>query len=277
MKEIAMNDKELTTEQRKRLKSSTFCGPGRSFPVPDCAHYTAALRLLGRAKVSESTRAKIKSCVNRKGEQMGCKSSSDMSDEYIESVINSESFDETHEVLEFIQLIEDDQNFANVEDQKQRIIDQIIAIRKQEYGKDTVVEDYINRSFSSLLDTLLDEVATSEDNILQEDGEGYQPPEGAKNNAQRVLNWKREHGSEVKGMTSVGWGRARQLATGRAIGLDTVSRMAQFNRHRKNAEVAPEYKSTPWKDAGHVAWLGWGGTTGIDWAIRTMEAQKNKK
>jgi hypothetical protein len=89
-------------------------------------------------------------------------------------------------------------------------------------------------------------------------------------------NLFREYGSEVKGMTSVGWGRARQLATGRPIGLDTVSRMAQFNRHRKNATVAPEYKGTPWKDAGHVAWLGWGGTTGVDWAIRTMEAQKNK-
>lgn len=272
-----MNDKELTTEQRKKLKSSTFCGPGRSFPVPDCAHYTAALRLLNRAKVSESTRAKIRSCVNRKGEQMGCGNSSDSTDEYIESILNSESFDETHEVLDFIEMIEDSQEFQTLEDQKFRIIQQIISIREQEYGRETSTEDYSLRSFTSLLDTLLDEVASSEHDILLEDGSGFQPPEGAKNNAQRVLNWKREYGSEVKGMTSVGWGRARQLATGRAVGLDTVSRMAQFNRHRKNAEVAPEYKGTPWKDAGHVAWLGWGGTTGVDWAIRTMDAQKNKK
>jgi hypothetical protein len=271
-----MEDKELTTEQRKKLKSSTFCGPGRSFPVPDCAHYTAALRLLNRAKVSESTRSKIRACVMRKGENMGCGGAKDSTDEYIESLIGGETFDETHDMLEFIQMLEDDQNFQVVEDQKLRIIQQIIAIREQEYGKDTTVEDYTQRSFSSLLDTLLDEVATSQDDIILEDASGFQPPEGAKNNAQRVLNWKREYGSEVKGMTSVGWGRARQLATGRPIGLDTVSRMAQFNRHRKNAAVAPEYKGTPWKDAGHVAWLGWGGTTGVDWAIRTMEAQKNK-
>lgn len=281
-----MDDKTLTTEARKKLKSSTFCGPGRSFPVPDCAHYTAALRLLNRAKVSESTRSKIRACINRKGTTLGCKSDgSDMNEEYIEQIINGEAFDETHDMISFIGMIEEDQEFVAVEDQKNRMIEQIIRVRKLKYNVDTKTEDYINRSFDSLLDTLLDELTSAsdditeetEEHILQEDGSGFQPPEGAKNNAQKVLNWKREYGSECKGMTSVGWSRARQLATGRPIDLGTVSRMAQFNRHRKNAEVASEYKSTPWKDAGHVAWLGWGGTTGIDWAIKTMNAQNNKK
>ena len=40
----------LTTKKRKSLPKSSFCGPGRSFPVNDCAHYTAALRLLNRSK-----------------------------------------------------------------------------------------------------------------------------------------------------------------------------------------------------------------------------------
>jgi len=48
--------------------------------------------------------------------------------------------------------------------------------------------------------------------------------------------------------------------------------MAAFNRHRKNAVVAPEFKSEPWKDRGYVAWLGWGGTTGVDWAIKISAA-----
>jgi hypothetical protein len=103
----------------------------------------------------------------------------------------------------------------------------------------------------------------------------YQPPSGAKGNAARVLRWKRLHGSAVKGMTPVGWARARQLASGRPVGRDTVSRMAQFNRHRKNAVVDPKYKAEPWRDAGYVAWLGWGGDTGINWAIRTMKAEKD--
>ena len=98
----------------------------------------------------------------------------------------------------------------------------------------------------------------------------YQPPEAAKNAAKRVLEWKRKHGDEVKGMTSVGWARARQLASGKPVSRDTVARMSAFNRHRQNAKVDPKFKSEPWKDRGYVAWLGWGGTTGINWARETM-------
>lgn len=105
----------------------------------------------------------------------------------------------------------------------------------------------------------------------------YKPPEAARNNARRVLRWREEHPNEIKGMTRVGWTRANQLASGENISRETVSRMAQFNRHRQNAKVAPEHKNTPWKDAGYVAWLGWGGTSGIEWAKRIMERQKMNK
>ena len=106
--------------------------------------------------------------------------------------------------------------------------------------------------------------------------ETYKPPSGAASNARKALRWKKEHGSEVKGMTSVGWARARQLASGVKVSRRTVARMAAFNRHRKNAKINPEYKSTPWKDNGYVAWLGWGGTTGINWAMSKMKAIRNK-
>jgi hypothetical protein len=100
-------------------------------------------------------------------------------------------------------------------------------------------------------------------------------PEAAKNNACKVLRWRDEHGDEVKGMTRVGWTRANQLCGGENISESTIARMAAFARHRKNADVAPEFKSTPWKDRGYVAWLGWGGTTGIEWASRKLESIRN--
>ena len=106
--------------------------------------------------------------------------------------------------------------------------------------------------------------------------ETYQPPSGAQSNAKKVLRWKKEHGSEVKGMTATGWARARQLASGVKVSRRTVARMSAFNRHRKNAKINPEFKSTPWKDNGYVAWLGWGGTTGINWAMNKMKSIKNK-
>lgn len=52
-------------------------GPNRSFPINDCAHYTAALRLLNRSKFSAKTKAKIRACVLRKGKKMGCKGAVD--------------------------------------------------------------------------------------------------------------------------------------------------------------------------------------------------------
>jgi hypothetical protein len=102
-------------------------------------------------------------------------------------------------------------------------------------------------------------------------------PASATANARKVLNWKKKYGKEVKGMTTVGWVRANQLANRESLSYSTIARMAAFNRHRQNSEIAPEYKATPWKDRGYVAWLGWGGTSGINWAIRKAESIRKEK
>jgi len=127
--------------------------------------------------------------------------------------------------------------------------------------EEAFVEEYVQ--LEELVEELLDEKT-------------FKVPSGARGNAQKVLKWKEEKGSEVKGMTPVGWARARQLATKSEIGLSTVKRMSAFNRHRKNAAVDPKFKSEPWKDRGYVAWLGWGGTSGIDWAIKVSAANDNE-
>ena len=97
-------------------------------------------------------------------------------------------------------------------------------------------------------------------------------PQSASNNAKKVLAWKKKYGKEVKGMTPVGWARAKQLASKTKLSYETIARMAAFNRHRKNAAIDPKYKDTPWKDRGYVAWLGWGGTSGVNWAIKKAES-----
>lgn len=101
-------------------------------------------------------------------------------------------------------------------------------------------------------------------------------PSSAKNNACKAIKWKEEYGDEVQGMTQVGWIRANQLCKGENISEETIARMSGFQRHKKNSEVAPEYKDTPWKDKGYVAWLGWGGTTGIDWAADKLKSIRNE-
>ena len=64
--------KVLTTKDRKKMKKSTFCGPNRSFPVPDCQHVATAKAFLNRSKFSKSTKQKIAACINRKGKALGC-------------------------------------------------------------------------------------------------------------------------------------------------------------------------------------------------------------
>lgn len=100
----------------------------------------------------------------------------------------------------------------------------------------------------------------------------FVPPKAAQENAQKALDWRDEHGrDEVEGGTRVGWIRANQLAKGQELSPDIVDRMAQFNRHRQNSEIADEYEGEPWKDKGYLAWNLWGGDEGVDWAIGMAE------
>lgn len=101
-------------------------------------------------------------------------------------------------------------------------------------------------------------------------------PESARNNACKAIRWKEEYGNEVKGMTQIGWIRANQLCKGEKISEETIARMSGFQRHKKNSEVSPEYKDTPWKDKGYTAWLGWGGTSGINWAADKLKSIRNE-
>ena len=101
-------------------------------------------------------------------------------------------------------------------------------------------------------------------------------PQSATNNAKRMIEWREKYGRDVvTAGTEVGWRRASQLANRENISLDVVKRMAQFNLHRENAKIDPKYKGEPWKDNGYVAWNLWGGTAGVDWAIKEVNKLKD--
>jgi hypothetical protein len=100
----------------------------------------------------------------------------------------------------------------------------------------------------------------------------YIPPKKARANALRTIKWREKYPEDVKGMTRVGWTRARQLSSGKPISYDIVNRMYKFKRHEKNKSVPKKYRHTPWKDRGRVAWDGWGGDEGIDWATYIVKS-----
>lgn len=102
-------------------------------------------------------------------------------------------------------------------------------------------------------------------------------PTSASNNAQKALEWRAKYPNEIKGGTQIGWTRANQLANRRPISEETIARMASFTRHRENAEVSADKKDKPWTDAGYVAWLIWGGTSGVNWATDKLERIRRQK
>ncbi|MBD3216518.1 MAG: hypothetical protein GF311_28145 [Candidatus Lokiarchaeota archaeon] len=103
----------------------------------------------------------------------------------------------------------------------------------------------------------------------------YKPPAGAASAARKALNWRDKYGDEVKGGTRVGWTRANQLAKREEVSFDIITRMYSFfSRHEGNEKIDPKFKDTPWKDAGYIAWLIWGGNAGKKWAT---DIYKNNK
>lgn len=96
-------------------------------------------------------------------------------------------------------------------------------------------------------------------------------PKAATNNAKRALKYREESGNPKGCGTPVGWARANQLAKGEALSEDTVKRMASFNRHR-------QHKDVPYEDGcGGLMWDAWGGTEGVDWAIRKSKQIDEEK
>jgi len=98
-------------------------------------------------------------------------------------------------------------------------------------------------------------------------------PQGATNNARRMLEWREKYGRDVvRGGTNVGWTRASQLASREALSLETVKRVHSFlSRHADNATIDPDYKNEPWRDKGYVAYNLWGGAAMVAWAKRISE------
>lgn len=77
--EAILGDKVLPkagSKERESMNANTFCGPNRTFPVPDCKHAATAMAMLKFpdvvSKYSASVRSRIASCVRNKAKSMNC-------------------------------------------------------------------------------------------------------------------------------------------------------------------------------------------------------------
>lgn len=101
-------------------------------------------------------------------------------------------------------------------------------------------------------------------------------PQGATNNAQRVLDWDDKYDLRDKMGTDTGWARARQLAARRSLSQSDVNEIYSFlRRHEQNAEIAEEFRGTPWNDKGYVMYNAWGGRAMLSFVERNRSANQD--
>ena len=107
--------------------------------------------------------------------------------------------------------------------------------------------------------------------------ETFKPPAGVASAAKRALEWIKD-GKAGSGFTATGRYRAEQLASGIAIGWDTIQRMRNyFGRHEvdKKAEGFSSGEEG-YPSPGRVAWDAWGGDAGASWVRQERFNPDNK-
>lgn len=123
---------------------------------------------------------------------------------------------------------------------------------------------------------VLDEAEDEAEEVIGEEADdksdaaqdSYDAPDAARNAARRALEVRETKPPSQRGMTPTGVARARDLANGRRLSLETVRRMkAYFDRHQGDKQGQTWDNQGP----GWQAWMGWGGDAGWRWVTRIVE------
>ncbi len=127
----------------------------------------------------------------------------------------------------------------------------------------------------SLIELASGAVTTLDINVITASARMYTIPDGAKAEAKKALEWRKEH---KRGGTPVGLNTARTLAKGGQIGIEKIRHIAKyFPRHevdKKGKGWKPGEDSFP--SNGRIAWALWGGDAAWRWA-RAIVERENKK
>jgi hypothetical protein len=104
--------------------------------------------------------------------------------------------------------------------------------------------------------------------------EGFSPPKGVRETAQRALEWVREGRA---GGTAVGKKRAADLARGANVSRETIGRMRSFFARHEVDKKATGFNSGEegFPSPGRVAWDLWGGDAGKSWVDGMWESVKH--
>lgn len=98
------------------------------------------------------------------------------------------------------------------------------------------------------------------------------PPKSVQEEAARGLALRESVAPSRRGGTEVGLARARDLANGRSVSIDTLKRMkAYFDRHEIDKQASGwKQGEEGYPSKGLQAWLLWGGDSGRTWAVKEL-------
>ena len=107
----------------------------------------------------------------------------------------------------------------------------------------------------------------------------FRPPKSVREAAKRSLEMRAKLPKSRKGGTAVGVARANQLAAGRAVSLETISRMVSFFARHEVDKKAEGFRrgEKGYPSKGKVAWELWGGDAGRRWANSILRRERGKK
>ncbi len=140
-----------------------------------------------------------------------------------------------------------------------------------------LIQDALENAIEDALEDESETLDLSASDTLQAAEEiDLKPTAGMMEEAKRGLEWRSEYG---RGGTPVGIARARDIANGKNLSPETVSRMVRFfSRHQGNKK-AEGY--LPGEDGfpsnGRIAWALWGGDAGRTWSEAKLETLKRRR
>lgn len=105
--------------------------------------------------------------------------------------------------------------------------------------------------------------------------DSYAPTSGMVSAARRAIKWK-EEGKATGAGTPVGWGRARDIVSGRSMSLSVVKRMYSFFARHEVDKKGKDFYNTSNPSNGRIMWDAWGGDAGFSWSRAIAKRNEDK-
>ena len=138
---------------------------------------------------------------------------------------------------------------------------------KDEFEENKILQEIEQEEAEYLLSNIKDVLSKKKSSIMLSFSD-Y--PKSVKNNAKRGIELNKKVNNKCA--TQVGKVRARQLANGEPVSMETIKRMFSYL-----SRAEEYYKTGDTKACGYISYLLWGGKSAKSWAESKIKENEKKK